>query len=60
MLSAEQRIDQTIEASSGSERRLRLWNKMARFGTSQLKFPLEVSQRHVEIEHGHLGRSVAE
>jgi hypothetical protein len=60
MLSGKQRIDQTIEASSGSERRLGLWNKMARFGTSYLEFPLEVSQRHVEIAHGHLGRSVAE
>jgi hypothetical protein len=24
---------------------------MPRFGTSQLEFPLEVSQRHVEIAH---------
>ena len=60
MLSAEQRIDQTLEAGSGSERRLRLWNKMARFGTSYLEFSLEVSQRYVEIEHGHLWGSVAE
>jgi hypothetical protein len=51
MLSGKQRIDQTIEASSGSERRFRLRNKMPRFGTSQLEFPLEVSQRHVEIAH---------
>ena len=60
MLSAEQRIDQTIEAGSGSERRLRLWNKMTSFGTSYLEFSLEVGQRHVEIAHGHLWGSVAE
>src|SRR5271157_958684 len=60
MLSGKQRIDQTIEASAGSERRFRLRNKMPRFGTSQLEFPLEVSQRHVEIAHRHLWRCVAE
>src|SRR3989440_10417488 len=31
MLGSEQRINQTIEASSGSKRRLRLRNKMPRF-----------------------------
>jgi hypothetical protein len=31
MLSSEQRIDQTIEARSGSDRCLRLRNKMAKF-----------------------------
>jgi hypothetical protein len=60
MLSAEQRIDQTIEAGSGSEGCLRLRNKMTRSGTSCLEFSLEVRQRHIEIEHGHLGRSVAD
>jgi hypothetical protein len=60
MLSSEQRVDQSIEASSGSERRLRLRNKMPRFGTSQLEFPLEIIERHVEIAHGHLWRSVTE
>ena len=60
MLSAEQRIDQTIEAGSGSEGCLRLRNKMTRSGTNCLEFSLEVRQRHIEIEHGHLRRSVAE
>src|SRR5271165_145204 len=31
MLSSEQRVNQTIEASSGSKRHLRLRNKMPRF-----------------------------
>src|SRR5438552_15022692 len=57
MLSGEQRIDQSIEASSGSERCPRLRSKMPRFGTSQLEFPLQIGQGHVEIAHRHLGRS---
>src|SRR5438552_5048080 len=40
MLSGEQRIDQSIEASSGSERCPRLRSKMPRFGMSQLEFPV--------------------
>src|SRR5207247_1401413 len=60
MLSGEQRIDQPIEASSGSERCPRLRSKMPRFGTSQLEFPLQIGQGHVEIAHRHLGRSVTE
>src|ERR1700730_7410077 len=60
MLSSEQRIDDPTKASSRSERHLRLRKKMARFCTSQLEFPLEVIQSHVEITHGHLGRSVTE
>ena len=61
MLSSEQGID--YPAESGSQRGeecLRLRSKMPRFGASQLEFPLEIRQHHIEIAHGHLGRSVAE
>jgi len=61
MLSREQGID--YPAESGSQRGeecLRLRSKMPRFGASQLEFPLEIRQHHIEIAHGHLGRSVAE
>jgi len=60
VLSREQRIDHAIEASSGSERCLRLRSKMPGFRTSQLEFPLEIGQRDIEIAHRHFGRSVAE
>lgn len=32
---------------------------MPRFGTSLLEFPLEIIQGHLDIEHSHVGRSVA-
>ena len=60
MLSREQRIDHAVEASSRSERCLRLRSQMPGFGTSQLEFPLEIRQHHIEIAHRHFGRSVAE
>jgi hypothetical protein len=50
MLSSEQRIDHPAESSSqGGERCLRLRSEMPRFGTSQLEFPLQIGQCHVEI-----------
>ena len=61
MLSGEQRIDYPVKAGAkDGEGRSRLWSEMSRFGTSELEFPLEINQRHLDIEHGHLGRSVAE
>jgi len=60
MLSGAQRIDDPVEASlKEGECRFRLGNEMPRFGTSLLEFPLEIHQRHLDIEHGHLRRSVA-
>ena len=61
MLSREQGIDHTAEAGSErSDRRLGLGSKMARFGPRQVELASKIRQGHVEITHGHLGRSVAE
>jgi hypothetical protein len=37
-----------------------LRNQMPRFGASLLEFPLEIVQRYLDVEHRHLGRSMAE
>jgi hypothetical protein len=59
--SSKQRIEHSAEArSKWGRRHPRLRNKMARFCASQLEFPLEISQGHIEILHGHLGRGVTE
>ena len=33
---------------------------MAGFGAGRAKFALQISQGDIEVQHGHLGRSVAE
>ena len=46
-------------AEAGAKRgdgRFRLGSKMPRFGARQVKLALEISQRHFEIAHRHLGR----
>jgi len=61
MMSGEQGIDDPVEAGSkDGEWRCRLWGEMPRLGTSPLEFPPQIHQRHLDIEHGHLGRSLAE
>ena len=54
-------MDDSIEASSKAcGRHLWLGNKMSGLRTGPLEFPLEIGQRHIDVAHGHLGRSVAE
>jgi hypothetical protein len=61
MLSSEQGIDHAVEAGSkAGERQLRLRDKMARVRTSPLELPQEISQRHLNIAHGHIGIGVTE
>ena len=61
MLSEEQGIDNAIE--TGSQRGgwgLGLGNQMPGFGAGEVELAPEISERDVDITHGHLGRRVAE
>src|SRR5205807_4882074 len=55
MLSTEQRIDDAAEVNSKrSHRSLGLGRQMPRLRTRQLELPLEISQGHVQVAHGHV------
>src|SRR5579885_194832 len=60
VLGAENGIDDAIE-SGPKEHGRRLWlrSEMARFGSGELKFALEVGQCDIQVAHGHPGIPVA-
>ena len=60
MLSGEQGVDNPVEAGSNRGDGLGLWDQMPWLGARQIELPAEVGEGHVDIAHGHVGRSVAE
>ena len=61
MVSEEQGVDDAVEA--GAKRGaggLGLGNQMAGLGARQVKLATEIGVGHLDIAHGHVGRSVAE
>src|SRR5262249_7112405 len=61
MLGSDQGIDYPTETSAKRCKQcFRLWSEVSRARAGQLEFPLEISQYHLEIAHGHLWIGMAE
>jgi hypothetical protein len=61
MLSEQQRIDDTVQATARRETRgFRLRREMPRLRPGQMKFPLQIASTNVDVAHRHLGIDVPE
>ena len=61
VLSGEQCVNDAVQAGTGGRgMRCRLGRQVPRVLVGPMQLALQVRQDHVEIQHGHLGRCVAE
>jgi len=61
VLCGEQGINDSVQAGAGrGELYLRLRCEMTGLGAGQVKLTLQVGESDIEVQHGHLGRSVTE
>ena len=61
VLSSEQRVDHAVQAGAGgSDVRFGLRCQVARLRAGQMELALQVGQRDIEVQHGHVWRGVTE
>ena len=61
VLSGNKRLNDAFDARADTAQRCgRLGYKMSRFGAGEMKLPLEIGYRHIQISHGHFWTGMTE